>query len=93
MLRKDEIFRDSLHKVYRDLYDLVGYETMVVLYQHFHGYQINFPAKLYSKEGIGAIIREEYDGNNIQELAREYGYSDRWIRTLVTRMEKEECND
>lgn len=44
--------RDALHEVYRGLYDLLGEENMRKLYEHYKGYQIAFPTRLYSREYV-----------------------------------------
>lgn len=36
-----------------------------------------------SKEYIIRYILENYDGNNLKEIARELGYSERWVKTLI----------
>ncbi|MBP3911939.1 MAG: hypothetical protein J6D39_10580 [Niameybacter sp.] len=28
-------------------------------------------------------VKKEYDGTNLKELSRRYGYSERWIRQMI----------
>lgn len=54
---------------------------------------MNFPIRLVSSKAIREIINFEYDGNNLQQLARKYGYSDRQIRRLLKEKEDEDILD
>ena len=62
---------------------LIGLESMLQIYLQFKGQQITFPVKLFSKEYTMQQIRLEYNGRNVRELAKKYGYSERWIRELL----------
>lgn len=53
------------------------------IYEHYKGQQITFPMRLYSKENIIKYISEKYDGSNLKKIARELGYSERWVKTLI----------
>jgi len=63
--------------------DLIGYDSTVKLYNHFKGQQITFPIRLFNPEYIKNVLKTKYDGTNAKNLAREYGYSERWIKELV----------
>lgn len=39
--------------------------------------------RLFSKEYVIRYISERYNGKNIKELARELGYSERWIKQVI----------
>ena len=75
--------RDALNEVYRELYDLLGYDTMIQLFNHFKGYQVSFPVRLYDRTYAQKMICHEYSGSNAKELARKFGYSERWVRALA----------
>lgn len=75
---------ESLNEVYSDLIDLIGMDNMLIIYTHYKGQQITYPVRLWSKEYIVNQIRDEYNGHNLGELATKYGYSDRWIRKIVS---------
>ena len=79
----------GLNDIYRDLTELVGLENMQKIYNQYNGFQISFPKKLYHKEYVREVVERDYDGSNTQELARRYGYTERWIRTIATETAKE----
>ncbi len=80
LLKKDLA---GLNDVYRDIAEEIGIENTLVIYRLFHGTQISFPNRLFSKEYIHNAIVSEYDGNNISQLARKYNYSERSIRRIL----------
>ena len=47
------------------------------------GLQITFPTRFFSKEYIEKKILEEYDGANVKKLAIKFGYSERWVRSII----------
>ncbi len=57
----------GLNEVYRDIADEIGIENAVVIYRLFHGTQISFPNRLFSKEYTHKAITKEYNGNNVAE--------------------------
>lgn len=69
--------------IYRQLEKIVGAELTIQLFQEFRGMQINFPMKLLSSEFIGEIAFLEFDGKNLKELSRKFGYSERHLRRLI----------
>lgn len=72
-----------LHHFYRGLSELVGVESMLQIYQQYKGMQMTIPTHLYDRTLAAKKVREEYTGQNQQELARKYGYSQKWIRQVV----------
>ncbi|MBQ3151619.1 MAG: Mor transcription activator family protein [Clostridia bacterium] len=73
----------SLNEVYRDIADEIGLENALVIYNMFHGTQISFPNRLFSKEHIHEAILNEYNGSNVSQLAQKYNYSERSIRRIL----------
>ena len=69
--------------IYSELSELVGHDNMLKLYEYYKGQQINFPAQLYNKQIIRQQIISEYDGTNSKQLAKKYGYSERWIYHII----------
>lgn len=45
--------------------------------------------KLYSKEYIQDYLAKKYTGENLKQLSRELGYSERWLKQLIDRYEIE----
>ena len=70
---------NGLNDVYREIADEIGIENTIAIYKMFHGAQISFPNRLFSKEYIHNAIVEEYNGNNVLQVAQKYKYSERTI--------------
>ena len=68
---------DGLNDIYRDIADEIGVENTLAIYKLFHGTQISFPNRLFSKEYIHNAIINEYNGSNVPQLAQKYNYSER----------------
>lgn len=79
---------EALNTVYRELSELVGYENMQKIHNEYRGQQITFPVELYSREYVHNMIRKEYNGKNVNELAIKYGYNERSIRRIVGTLDK-----
>lgn len=79
----ENLRQESLNGIYGELAALIGLESMLQVYLQFKGQQITFPVKLFSKEYTMQQIQVEYNGSNVRELAKKYGYSERWIRELL----------
>ena len=80
---------DGLNDVYRDIADEIGVENTLAIYKLFHGTQISFPNRLFSKEYIHNAIINEYNGSNVPQLAQKYNYSERSVwRILKSLKEK-----
>ena len=80
---KDESF-EKFSTLYKEIAELLGEENTIILYNHFKGQQVSFPLHLYSGEYIKKCIYEEYNGSNIRELALKYGFTERWIRKILS---------
>lgn len=75
--------------MYEEVARVIGTEDTVKLYEYFKGQQICFPQRLYKTDYIVKYVKENYNGSNIRELARMFGYTERRIRQLL----KEKSND
>lgn len=75
--------------VYKDIAEFAGEDMARLMHENFKGQQIVFPNKLYSAKYMAEKIREEYNGKNIKQLARKYGYTERWLRKIVNGKESE----
>ena len=73
----------GLNDIYKDIADEIGLENTLVIYKLFHGIQISFPNKLFSKEYTHQAIINEYDGKNVSQLAQKYNYSERSIWRII----------
>ena len=73
----------GLNDIYRDIADEIGIENTIAIYRLFHGTQITFPSRLFSKEYIHDAIIKEYNGKNALQLAQKYNYSERTIWRIL----------
>ncbi len=78
----------GLNDIYRDIADEIGIENTLVIYRLFHGTQISFPNRLFSKEYTHQAIINEYNGNNVPQLAQKYNYSERSIWRILKNKSK-----
>lgn len=78
----------GLNDVYKDIADEIGVENTLVIYRLFHGTQISFPNRLFSKEYTHQAIINEYNGNNVPQLAQKYNYSERSIWRILKSIKK-----
>lgn len=74
--------------IYEEIAVELGPEAAVVIHKLFKGQQILFPQKLYKKEYIYSYIKQNYNGKNVRELARKFGYSDRRVRQILSEEQK-----
>ena len=74
---------DGLNGVYKDIADEIGLENTLTIYKLFHGTQVSFPNRLFSKEYTYKAIIREYNGKNVPQLARKYNYSERSIWRIL----------
>lgn len=73
----------GLNDVYRDIASEIGLENTLIIFKLFHGTQISFPNKLFSKEYTHNAIISEYNGKNVPQLAQKYNYSERSIWRIL----------
>lgn len=69
----------GLNEIYREIANEIGIENTIRIFNLFHGTQISFPNRLFSKEHIHKAILQEYNGKNALQLAQKYNYSERTI--------------
>ncbi len=73
----------GLNDVYKDIANEIGLENTLIIFKLFHGTQISFPNRLFSKEYTHKAIISEYNGTNIPQLAQKYNYSERSIWRIL----------
>ena len=73
----------GLNEVYREIANEIGIEKTWVIFNLFHGTQVSFPNRLFSKEHIHNSIINEYNGDNVSQLAQKYNYSERSIWRIL----------
>ncbi|KRL93776.1 Mor transcription activator family protein [Levilactobacillus hammesii] len=74
---------DLLQDSYAQLYEVVGEELMLKIFELYRGQQISFPMRLYNRHKVAARIVTEYNGHNMPALTRKYDYSQRWVRQMI----------
>ena len=77
--QKKELF----NLVYEEILEELGFEVALRMYQMYKGMQITFPTRLFNPEYVKNQIPIEYDGTNIKQLAKKYGYSEKTIRRMI----------
>lgn len=70
--------------VYREISAWLGREAAIKLYDMFKGQQISFPVRLYDPEAVRLAVLREYDGTNVAQLAKKYGYSEKTVRRMLS---------
>lgn len=73
----------DLAEIYMEIAEKVGVKNTVILFDVLKGRQVSFPQSLYSKEYIYNYIQQNYNGTNIRELSRKFGYTERRVRQIV----------
>ena len=74
-----DLFNDS----YKEIANALGLDAAIKIYQMYKGQQITFPIHLFNAKRIQKSVITEYDGSNIKELAKKYGYSEKTVRRMI----------
>lgn len=74
---------ELLNDVCREISEKLGLNAAIEVYRMFKGQQITFPVHLFNSKRIQKEIIKEYDGSNINMLAKKYGYSEKTIRRII----------
>ena len=85
IIQDKDIKISNLAEIYKDFAELIGYENVVILFNHMGGQQVTFPKQLYSKEYIDCEIFRLYNGNSVKQLAKEFNYTDCHIYRILKR--------
>lgn len=80
---------DMLHPTYKALYDIVGEDNLLKIYELFRGTQLQLPMKMYDRVALKEAIGEgKLDNMTNQEISLEFGYSPRWIKSIREKKSK-----
>lgn len=80
---KEQIDIKALHPFYQRLNELVGTDAMLKIFQAYRGMQLTVPTHLYDRQRAAQQVIAKYNGRNTQALARQYGYSQRWVVKVI----------
>ena len=86
MTEEEEVY-EGVVEIYDQLIELVGREHTKKIYEHFKGQQITFPMRFYKTDYIIMEVKRQYNGKNLKELAKRYGYTERHLRELLKKAE------
>ena len=75
--------KEILNTVYKDIAEAFGIDIAIQFYQMYKGMQITFPTRLFNSKYVKKRIPIEYDGTNVKQLAKKYGYSEKTIRRMI----------
>ena len=70
--------------------EILGERFVKMIHKHYKGQQINLPMKLHSDKYVEKYIIENHDKKTLREMARELGYSDRWVKRLINKLSTNE---
>ena len=74
---------ELFNEVYREICSTIGMDAAISIYQMYKGQQITFPIHLFNVKRIQRSIIKEYDGTNVKDLAKKYGYSEKTVRRII----------
>ncbi len=83
----------ELSGVYRTIAREIGRDGAIALHRLYHGQQILFPQKLYTREYILKEVNERGKEKSLGEIAHQYGYTERRIRQLIQQHLKDTNKD
>lgn len=79
----EHINYDVLHPSYKALWDLLGEDDMLKVYDQFRGTQLQLPMKLYDRVKLEKFLNDKSDKKDVRELSNIYGFSPRWIKKHI----------
>lgn len=87
-VNEEKLLRDltieDLQEQHRDFAEALGMENLIKLSEHFGGTSIYVPQRReLVKQRVYGLIRKEYDGTNIKELASRYDVSESTVYNVV----------
>ena len=79
----EDVHSSSLQGIYKEIADIIGVEATIAIYKELRGQQVTFPTRLYERNYVIKEVNSRYNGTNLKDLAREFDYTERWIRTFI----------
>ena len=87
---KDKEETSAYAGVYAEIAEIIGEDKIEEFYERFKGQQVVFSMKLYSREYVVRKAMEMKDTMRIADIAKQFGYSERYIRKLLAAEESGE---
>ena len=81
MGKQDEDYRG----IYKDMVEVLGYDTTLKIYQNYKGQQITFPMRLYSDKYLIDYLNKYYDGKKLKQISRKLGYTCNWLQKVINK--------
>lgn len=73
----------DLSGIYSEIAEEFDMDTAYRIYQCFKGLQLTFPFRFYSSDCLHQHVIAEYNGSNVKQIAKKYGFSERRIRQII----------
>lgn len=77
---KNNIEYSALHPSYKILWDILGEDQMMSVYDQLRGTQLLLPMKLYDRMELEKYIKANPNDLSVRELSNRFGFSPRWIK-------------
>ncbi|WP_430886549.1 Mor transcription activator family protein [Fusibacter sp. JL216-2] len=68
--------------MYEEIAEDISEEVARLMHHHYKGMQICFPVRFYSARYVKKQLKSCGKNINYREMARKYGYSERWLRQM-----------
>ena len=79
-----ELTQEDLQEQHKEFAEVIGMENLIALSKHFGGSSIYIPQKReLVKLKVYGMIKQEYNGTNIKELAVKYDVSESTVYNVV----------
>ena len=80
-----DIRKEHFNGVYSTIFEHMGERVTREIHSVFRGQQFNFPKKLYSMEYVIRYLKENYNGKNVWQLAKDLDYTERWVQAIINK--------
>jgi Mor family transcriptional regulator len=84
-MQQGELFSEESTETFEQLREIIGEEQAGRVAEAFAGTMVYIPKNVIARNLHKKIKKEFWDGATYKELSRKYGYTERYIRSLVDR--------
>lgn len=74
--------------LYEELAEIVDEQHVKEIYNRFQGQEVSFPMRLFTPEYVVKLALDDA-GRDLRELAREYGYNEKYLKRLISQRKRE----